>query len=69
MTTFFHFLRDLVLKKSETKFSNSEKNTEEGMGKFPHSSLKAHFIFPTHGLAVVVKNNFPTREIFIHQAC
>ena len=31
------------------------------MGKFPHSSLKAHNIFPTHGLAVVVKKNFPTR--------
>ena len=31
------------------------------MGKFPHSSLKAHYIFPIHGLAVVVKKNFPTR--------
>ena len=29
------------------------------MGKFPHSSLKAHDIFPTHGLAVVVKKISP----------
>ena len=29
------------------------------MGKFPHSSLKAHNIFPIHGLAVIVKRNFP----------
>ena len=45
------------------------------MGKFPHSSLKAHNIFPIHGLAVVVKKNFPIRgyathgEIFLHHAC
>ena len=44
------------------------------MGKFPHSSLKAHNIFPIHGLAVVVKKNFPIRgyathgEIFLHQS-
>ena len=30
---------------------------EIGMGKFPHSSLKAHNIFPIHGLAVIVKKN------------
>ena len=29
------------------------------MGKFPHSSLKAQNIFPIHGLAVIVKKNFP----------
>ena len=29
------------------------------MGKFPHSSLKAHNIFPIHGLAVVVKKISP----------
>ena len=28
------------------------------MGKFLHSSLKAHYIFPIHGLAVVVKKKF-----------
>ena len=28
------------------------------MGKFLHSSLKAHHIFPIHGLAVMVKINF-----------
>ena len=31
---------------------------EIGMGKFLHSSLKAHYIFPIHGLAVMVKINF-----------
>ena len=42
-----------------------------GKGKFPQSSLKAHFIFPSHGLAVMVKKNFPSRgfaapgEIFV----
>ena len=42
-----------------------------GKGKFPQSSLKAHFIFPSHGLAVMVKENFPSRgfaaprEIFV----
>ena len=45
------------------------------MGKFPHSSLKAHNIFPIHGLAVIVKRNFPIRgfaahgEIFFHYSC
>ena len=29
------------------------------MGKFLHSSLKAHHIFPIHGLAGMVKRNFP----------
>ena len=48
---------------------------EIGMGKFPHSSLKAHNIFPIHGLAVVVKRNFPIRgfaahgEISFHHSC
>ena len=32
---------------------------EIGTGKFPHSSLKAHFIFTIHGLAVGVKIKFP----------
>ena len=32
---------------------------ELGMGKFPHSSQKAHSRFPIHGLAVIVKKNFP----------
>ena len=31
------------------------------MGKFLHSSLKAHYIFPIHGLAVVVKKNSTIR--------
>ena len=31
---------------------------EIGTGKFPHSSLKAHFIFTIHGLAVEVKIKF-----------
>ena len=31
-----------------------------GPGKFPQWSLKAHFIFPNHGLAVMVKINFPS---------
>ena len=36
---------------------------------------QAHFIFPSHGLAVMVKKNFPSRgsaapgEIFLHQSC
>ena len=37
------------------------------MGKFLHSSLKTHYIFPIHGLAVVVKKNSTIRghgEIF-----
>ena len=44
---------------------------KRGKGKFPQSSLKAHFIFPSHGLAVMVKKNFPSRgfaapgEIFV----
>ena len=48
---------------------------EIGMGKFPHSSLKAHNIFPIHGLAVIVKRNFPIRgfaahgEIYFHYSC
>ena len=32
------------------------------MDKFPHSSLKAHNIFPIHGFAVIVKRNFPIRR-------
>ena len=28
------------------------------MGKFLHESRKAHYIFPIHGLAVVVKKKF-----------
>ena len=32
---------------------------EIGTGKFLHSSLKAHFIFTIHGLAVGVKIKFP----------
>ena len=45
------------------------------MGKFPHSSLKAHNIFLIHGLAVIVKRNFPIRgfaahgEIYLHHSC
>ena len=48
---------------------------EIGMGKFPHSSLKAHDIFPIHGLAVIVKRNFPRSgkaahgEIYFHYSC
>ena len=48
---------------------------EIGMGKFPNSSLKAHNIFPIHGLAVIVKRNFPIRgfaahgEIYFHYSC
>ena len=36
---------------------------------------QAHFIFPSHGLAVMVKINFPSRgsaapgEIYLHQSC
>ena len=30
-----------------------------GKGKFPQSSLKAHFIFPRNGLAGLVKKSFP----------
>ena len=53
--------------------TTGEAGSEEK--KIPHESRKAHFIFPTHGLAVVVKKNFPTRgfaargEIFLHHAC
>ena len=36
------------------------------MGKFLHSSLKAHNIFPIHGLAVMVKINFPIRCCAAH---
>ena len=32
---------------------------EIGTDRFPHSSLKAHFIFTIHGLAVGVKIKFP----------
>ena len=32
---------------------------EIGTGKIPPSSLKAHNVFPIHGLAVGVKKNFP----------
>ena len=48
---------------------------ELGMGKFPHSSQKAHSRFPIHGLAVIVKKNFPIRgfaahgEIIFHYSC
>ena len=36
------------------------------MGKFLHSSLKAHHIFPIHGLAVMVKINFSIRSCAAH---
>ena len=36
------------------------------MGKFPHSSLKAHNIFPIHGLAVVVKEIFSSPRLLSH---
>ena len=45
------------------------------MGKFLHSSLKAHYIFPIHGLAVVVKRKSIIRgfaahgEIYLHHSC
>ena len=45
------------------------------MGKFPHSSLKAHNIFPMNGLAVIVKRNFPMSdeaangEIYFYYDC
>ena len=37
--------------------TTGEAGSEEK--KFPHESRKAHFIFPTNGLAGVVKKNFP----------
>ena len=36
---------------------------EIGTGKIPPSSLKAHNIFPTHGLAVGVKIKFPPSRL------
>ena len=48
---------------------------ELGMGKFPHSSRKAHSCFPIHSLAVIVKKNFLIRgfaaheEIIFHYSC
>ena len=36
---------------------------EIGTGKIPTSSLKAHNIFPTHGLAVEVKTRFPPLQL------
>ena len=36
---------------------------EIGTGKIPPSSLKAHYIFPIHGLAVGVKINFPPSRL------
>ena len=46
-----------------------------GTGKFPQLLLKAHFIFPNHSLAVMVKINFPScgkarsGEIYFHYDC
>ena len=46
-----------------------------GTGKIPYSSVKVHFNFPTHGIAVVVKNYSTIRGfaahggIIIHHAC
>ena len=48
---------------------------EIGMGKFPHSSLKAYYIFPMNGLAGIVKINFPMSgeaangEIYFYYDC
>ena len=36
---------------------------EIGTGKIPPSSLKAHNVFPTHGLAVGVKIRFPPSQL------
>ena len=53
--------------------TTGEAGSEEK--KFPHESRKAHFIFPTNGLAGVVKKNFPksgeaaSGEIFFYHNC